>query len=81
MEYRGFQPAPGGIQVKHWLITPSNQFLNPRPWSIKTIAEGVAILEDEDGRIITYPTYVGEIFPFSPVKVLPGTTADLVGWR
>jgi hypothetical protein len=78
---RGFLKAAGRVAVQHWTIVPSNDPMLVRPWAIVALTDGVAALVDEAGTAVSYPVTAGQQLNICPVKVLPATTATLVGWR
>lgn len=81
MKFRGFVSTSTGIQIRHWTIVPSEDVLDPRPFSLYVVSDGILVMEDEGGHVESYPVIAGHIMPFSPVRILPASTAGVIGWR
>ncbi len=68
--------------VSHYTIIPSDGADLPvRPRAIYVNAGGTAVLQDNDGEIVSYDLGAGAVLSIRPVRVLAtGTTAQLVAW-
>lgn len=74
--------TPSDPAVRHFAITPSNTVdLPTKPKVLYCAAAGTVALMDDSGTTLTYTLAAGQVFPFSPKRVLAtGTTATVVGW-
>ncbi len=68
--------------VSHYTIIPSDGADLPvRPRAIYVNAGGTAVLQDNDGEVVSYDLGAGAVLSIRPVRVLAaGTTAQLVAW-
>jgi len=64
----------------HFAITPSNNDLAVIPRALRVLTDGDLAVRDAGGVDITYPVVAGEVFLLRPTRVLPATTATVVGW-
>lgn len=66
---------------RHFVLTPSDTSDLPvRPRFIVPLGEGTFTIVDDGGVAVTYPSYPGLPFPFSPVRLMAtGTNVTVVG--
>lgn len=70
---------PNDIGVAHDLrvLSPSSDYLNPRPRALFISAEGILVWEGDE-ILPAFPVSAGTIVLARPLRILPGTTATVV---
>jgi hypothetical protein len=63
---------------RHYEVTPSADALDPKPTALWVNGGGDLVMEDGAGTVVTWEVPAGVMLPFQPVKILSGTTAQIV---
>lgn len=74
-------PTPYTDTAPAWdaqAVTPSTDFINPRPRALYVGGAGNLVIEGNAGAPVTLPVGAGQFLPFGPSRILPATTATAI---